>query len=129
MAPEEDNMKPSAESLRRGWYKQRQKLVRACALVLVVMGIGCRGETNRQIFQRYQRPFAEKRQQFTRIAQTLPPPGSVKGATAASLSPRPVYDAKGKSFNTEIVMYDQLLDPDIQSQGHNRLDLLLSGDL
>jgi hypothetical protein len=46
----------------------------------------------------------------------------------ASLSPKPVYGVKD-SGNTEIVMYDQLLNPDIKSEGHNRLDLILSGGL
>lgn len=48
-----------------------------------------------------------------------------------NLSPKPVYSAKNaESNNIEIVMYDQLLDPDIRSDGNNRrLDLLLAGNL
>jgi hypothetical protein len=102
--------------------------LRACLLALIVTCIGC-GETNREVFKRYEPQFAQKRQQFNQIAKTLPPSGSVKAAIVADLSPAPVYDAKSKSYNTEIVMYDQLLDPDIQSEDHSRLDLLLSGDL
>jgi len=99
-----------------------------CAVALVFTCLGCR-ETHRQLFKRYEDQFAAKRRQFQKVAQILPPAGSVQGTTAANLSPQPVYDAKGESYNTEIVMYDQLLDPDIQSQDHRRLDLLLSGDL
>ena len=124
-------MKTRPEFSRRRLFQERlmQKATRVCALALVVVCMGCRGETHRQLFKRYENQFAEKRQQFKNIAQMLPSPESLKGATAANLSPKPVYDAKSNSYNTEIMMYDQLLDPDIQSQDHNRLDLLLSGDL
>lgn len=97
--------------------------------ILMLLCIGCgRGETNRALFKRYESQFAAKRQQFNSIAQALPAPGSVQGNTVASLSPKPVYGVKD-SANTEIVMYDQLLNPDIKSEGHNRLDLILSGGL
>jgi len=96
--------------------------------ILLLLYIGCGGETNRALFKRYEGPFAAKRQQFNSIAQALPAPGSVQGNTVASLSPKPVYCVKD-STNTEIVMYDQLLNPDIRSEGHNRLDLILSGGL
>jgi hypothetical protein len=97
-------------------------------LALVLMYTGCGGETNRAVFKRYESQFAAKRQQFQSIAGSLPAPGSVRESNAASLSPKPVYDTRS-SRNTEIVMYDQLLNPDIKSEGHNRLDLLLAGDL
>ena len=116
----------------RGRLPQERLMQQAacvCALALVAMSMGCRGETARQLLKRYEDPFAEKRRQFKNIAQMLPPPGSLKGATAANLSPKPVYDANSKSYNTEIVMYDQLLDPDVESHGNDRLDLQLSGDL
>jgi hypothetical protein len=58
----------------------------------------------------------------------LPAPGSVQGNTAASLAPQPVYGVKDPD-NTEILMYDQALNPDIRSQGNERLDLILAGRL
>jgi hypothetical protein len=119
---------PAFSRQRLSQERLMQKAARVCTFALAVMCTGC-GETNRQLFKRYENQFAEKRQQFKQIAQMLPAPGSLKGATAANLSPPPVYNAKSNSYNTEIVMYDQLLDPDIESRGHNRLDLLLSGDL
>ena len=106
-----------------------QQALGACALILTLMYTGCAGETNRALFKRYESQFAARRQQFQSIAGMLPAPGSVRESSAASLSPKPVFDAKSNSRNTEIVMYDQLLNPDIKSEGHNRLDLLLSGDL
>jgi len=100
----------------------------ASAVSLAILMTGCAGESNRKLFQRYEAQFSAKREQFKKIAGILPPAGSVKEASSASLSPKPVYDAKNSaSNNTEIVMYDQLLDPDISSDGNNRrLDLLLS---
>ena len=97
-------------------------------IILAALCAGCR-PTNRQLFGRYQGSFAVKRIQFKNIAQVLPPPGSVNEITVADLSPKPIYDAKTKTYNTEIVMADQLLDPDIVTQGHDRFDLILGGDL
>jgi hypothetical protein len=60
----------------------------------------------------------------------LPAPGSVKENSPANLSPKPVYDSKNSgASNTEIAMYDQLLDPDTRPDGNRRLNLLLSGNL
>jgi hypothetical protein len=69
--------------------RRMQKAMRVCAFALVVMCMGCGGETHRQLFKRYENQFAEKRQQFKNIAQMLPPPESRKGATAANLSTMP----------------------------------------
>ena len=108
---------------------RRCRQARGASLPILMLLCGCGGgETNRALFKRYEGQFAAKRQQFNSIAQALPAPGSVQGNTVASLSPKPVYGVKD-SGNTEIVMFDQLLNPDIKSEGHNRLDLILSGGL
>jgi len=115
--------------LREGLTQSRMRL--ACAVSLAMLWSGCGGgETTRQVLQRYGPQFNERRQQFKNIAGSLPAPGGVQDASPVNLSPRPVYDEKHHSSNnTEIVMYDQLIDPDIRSEGHNRLDLILSGNL
>lgn len=103
--------------------------VRGASLPVLMVLCGCAGgETNRALFKRYEGQFASKRQQFQNIAHALPAPGSVQANTVANLSPKPVYGARD-SGNTEIVMYDQLLNPDVRSEGHNRFDLVLSGGL
>src|SRR5215469_16359989 len=108
---------------------RRGRQARGASLSILMLLCGCGGrETNRALFKRYEGQFAAKRQQFQSIAQALPAPGSVRENTAANLSPKPVYGVRD-SANTEIVMYDQLLNPDIKSEGHNRLDLILSGGL
>src|SRR5437588_12014936 len=97
------------------------KIWLACTVSLAMIWVACGGETNRKLFQRYEPQFNERRQQFKKIAAALPAPGSVTGPSSANLSPKPVYDEKNSgSSNTEIVMYDQLLDPDIRSQGNRR---------
>ena len=102
----------------------------ACGIAAAMTLVGCGGETVGHMLQRYAPQFNERRQQFQKIAAALPAPGSVTQASHASLSPKPVYDeAHESSNNTEIVMYDQLIDPDIKSEGHQRLDLLLHGNL
>ena len=109
--------------------KRCRQALGASLPILMLLCIGCgRDETNRALFKRYESQFAAKRQQFNSIAQALPEPGSVQGNTVASLSPKPVYGLND-SANTEIVMYDQLLNPYIKPEGHNRLDLILSGGL
>jgi hypothetical protein len=82
------------------------------------------------MFQRYEPQFNERRRQFKKVAGVLPAPGSVKETSPAALSPKPAYDSKNsESSNTEIVMYDQLLDPDNRSDDKSTLNLLLSGNL
>src|SRR5262249_50700553 len=105
-----------------------KKITGLSTLVLLVCCIGC-GPTNRHVLKGYEGPFNEKRQQFKKIAGLLPATGSAQGSAPANLSPKPLYNAKSDQYNTEILMYDQLQDPDIESQDHNRLDLLLSGNL
>jgi hypothetical protein len=105
-----------------------RKMTSVFLFAILGLCLGC-GQTNRQVFKHYASQFGEKRDQFKKIAAMLPASGSVSGNSTANLSPKPTYNAKTKTYNTEIVMYDQLLDPDIESQDHNRIDLLLSGDL
>src|SRR5947207_2294169 len=98
-----------------------------CAALALIACLGCNRETNRQLFERYNGQFAEKREQFKQIAQLIPPPSSVRPPASTSVSPKPVYNERDNgSNNTEILMFDQLLDPDIGFvPDHKRLDLLL----
>jgi len=106
-----------------------KKITGAILFALLTLGLSCGCESNRQVFKRYESQFADKRQQFKKIADSLPATGSANPSPATNLSPKPVYDPKSDTNNTEIVMFDQLQDPDIQSEDHNRLDLILSGNL
>ena len=70
--------------------------------------------------------YQAKREQFKKIAGLLPPKGSVRGNTPAkNLTPIPGHDLKQGIINTEIVMYEQLLDPDVKLRENDEVDLLL----
>lgn len=96
-------------------------LVGAVVLFLVMSG-----ESNQVIFDRYREKFAAKRQQFQAIAAKLPAVGSVrKNQGPGNLTPRPIYDPRSKTFNTSVVMAEQLRDPDVRLQTPEQFDLNL----
>src|SRR5262245_74717 len=65
--------------------------------------------------ERFGPAYQSKREQFKKLAGQLPAKGSVHGNTAATgLDPAPAYDLKRGVFNTDIVMFEQLLDPDVK---------------
>jgi len=79
-----------------------------------------------ELREKYGPRYEVKRQQLKTIAMSLPPQGSVKETTAApNLDPKPIYDVKQQSYNVEIAMYAQLLDPDVDLQATKDVDLLL----
>lgn len=108
-------------------------IIIAVALSLLVIGIGAgafllifSGETHQDVFDRFKEKFAAKRQQLKAIAAKLPPPGAVKkNQGPANLNPRPIYDPKSKSFNTSVLMVEQLRDPDLQLRTPEQFDLNL----
>jgi hypothetical protein len=82
--------------------------------------------TFEQARQEYGPKYAARREQLKKIAELLPAKGSVKGNTPAkSLDPLPVYDEKQESYNVEIAMHEQLLDPDVELGSKKEVDLLL----
>jgi len=108
---------------------KRSSAVIVGLIVFAVCLASC-GETARKVLQRYTPQLNEKRQEFQKISGLLPAPGSVKENSQATLSPKPVLNAKDTdSNNTEVVMADQLLDPDIKRKDNSNLDVFLSGNL
>lgn len=72
-----------------------------------------RGEAAGAVVAKYRPRFADVRAKLKRVADKLPPLGTV-GADAlpANLNPRPVYDVPRKEFNTAILMAEQCDNPD-----------------
>lgn len=96
---------------------------------LTLAVIGC-GPTNQNVIDQYKPHFETKRAQFKKIAGLLPAVGSVKKNSGhTQLEPKPHSDRVGKESNTEILMVEQLADPDILLRSPEEVDLLLSGDL
>jgi hypothetical protein len=86
------------------------------------------GETNQDVVNKYKPQLTQIRRDLTEVAQKIEATGGEK--TAAGLSPQPKYVERGaEGLNTDILMYEQALDPDINLKENKRLDLLLSNSL
>jgi hypothetical protein len=108
---------------------QLRRLILLILFVLPLAGCGG-GETNQQVIDRYKPQFAQKRTQWQTIARKLPAPGTtLPTPTPLKLDPKPLYDHDGGPYNTEIVMVEQLVDPDAELLKDGKFDLLLSGQL
>jgi hypothetical protein len=101
------------------------RLLRTLLILFIVVAWGC-GESSQDVINRNKDRFAAKRKEFQEIAALLRgQKADGAGVEPAAIEPKPIYDAKDKKFNTEIVMFEQLEDPD----GKPAFDLRLSGNL
>lgn len=81
-------------------------------LLILVAQFGC-GPKVSDVFKKYEGDFRKKREQFQSIANSLPPKGSVGAGMACSgLNPPILFNEKTKQYNTEMVMFENLQDPD-----------------
>ncbi|MBN1219858.1 MAG: hypothetical protein JXM69_13095 [Anaerolineae bacterium] len=97
-------------------------------LVVSVLLLTACGETNQDVINQYQPQYDQLRVKLQEIAPALPE--TTGEQAAASLNPPPHYVERSKeALNTDIVMYEQLLNPDVELRQNNQLDLLLSNDL
>jgi hypothetical protein len=95
----------------------------------LVMSVGC-GETNQQVIARYKPQLAPLRTKLSSLTAKLPPVGSVQQMTRpGAVSPPVAFASANQPGNTEILMYDQLVDPDVELETANKLDLHLSRHL
>jgi len=93
--------------------------------IFLLAQIAC-GPSISDVLKTYGPRFREKRAQFQSIAKTLPNPGGGDEARPCpAMSPAIVFDERGKRFNTEMVMSENLSDPDAAPN----FDLRLNGDL
>src|SRR5438067_5084678 len=86
-----------------------KSILRLSWLVVFVAQIGC-GPKVSDVLSKYEGDFKKKREQFQAIAHTLPPKAAEK--PCASMNPPIKFNENTKQYNTEILMYEQLLDPD-----------------
>jgi hypothetical protein len=86
---------------------------------------GC-GNSISTVLKKYKIPYQEKREQLKKISESLPPKGSIgNNLTCRELNPKIRFDEKAEDINTEMLMFEQLSDPDFEPEWN----LLLSGDL
>ena len=91
-------------------------------LILIIAQFGC-SPSNSDVIQKYQSNYQKKREQFKTIAKSLPESG---GETECSdVKPPIIFNEQNQKYNTEMIMFDQLSDPDAEPEA----DLRLNGDL
>ncbi len=100
-----------------------KKLFYPFLLLLLASPVAC-GPKVSDVLSKYGGDFQKKREQWNAIAQALPPVGSPETPCTA-LNPPLQFNEKTQQFNTEIVMFDQLADPD----GEPKFDFYFSGNL
>jgi hypothetical protein len=109
--------------------KQKMLVVVLVCVVSILSACGPGGPTNADVLKKYQAQYATFRSGLNAIAKSLPDYTGDQGPTTP-LSPTPVYkETSDGTANTDILMYEQLLDPDARLDDKTQLDLLLSSYL
>jgi hypothetical protein len=109
--------------------KQKIFAVSLLSLVLILSACGPSGPTNADVIKKFQAPYASLRTDLAAAAKSLPDYNGDQGP-ASPLNPAPVYKEKADgTANTDILMVEQLLDPDARLDDKTQLDLLLSSYL
>jgi hypothetical protein len=93
------------------------------ALVAAVCA-GC-GKSNQDVIQEYRPKIDAKREELRQLSQRLPPPSASLDKGRLKLDPLPVFDAKGRRYNTVFLGVEQLADADAKPE----YDLIVSGPL
>src|SRR5438034_7837114 len=78
-------------------------------LAMLTSQFGCGAKVS-AVLSKYEGDFKKKREQFQAIAHALPPKAAEK--PCAGMNPPIEFNENTKRYNTEILMYEQLLDPD-----------------
>ncbi len=102
-----------------------KKISYLLVLVIFVFQIGC-GPKVSEVFKKYEGDFKKKREQFQSIANSLPAHGGISTEkNCPAMSPAIEFNEKTKQFNTEMVMFEQLSDPDSKP----KMDIAPKGEL
>ncbi|MCB9891394.1 MAG: hypothetical protein H6833_07095 [Planctomycetes bacterium] len=83
------------------------------------------GPSNQDVFDEYRGRFEDMRAKWKRIHDHLPAAGRTSPANLIKVTPKPTFHEDGDGNDTEIVMLEQLVDPDARLA----FDLRLSDDL
>ncbi len=94
-------------------------------LIIFIFQIGC-GPNVSDVLKKYEGDFKKKREQFQSIAKSLPAKDSQHaGKSCVDMNPTIEFNEKTKQYNTEMVMFEQLSDPDTTA----KMDISPSSDL
>ncbi|MET0753377.1 MAG: hypothetical protein ABWZ66_08385 [Pyrinomonadaceae bacterium] len=95
------------------------------ALAALIFQIGC-GPKVSDVFKKYEGEFKKKREQFQSIAGALPEKGGANAEkNCPNMNPAIEFNEKTRQFNTEMVMFEQLSDPDAKP----KMDILPKSEL
>jgi hypothetical protein len=109
--------------------KQKIFAVVMVCLVVILPACGPGGPTNADVIKKYQAQYAALRADLAAASKSFPDYNGEQ-APASPLSPAPVYkESADNSVNTDILMAEHLLDPDVRLDDKTQLDLLLSSYL
>lgn len=109
--------------------KQKIFAVVLLLLVLSLSACGPSGPTTADVLKKIQPQYAALRADLAAAANALPEYNGDQGP-ASPLNPAPVYKSKPDgTVNTDIFMYEQLLDPDTRLDDKTQLNLALASYL
>jgi len=99
-------------------------------LISLILLTSC-APTRAQVLEEYTEPFAQKRKQLHTIAENLPTVGSVtENSRCAAMTPALIMrnNSPDFEFTGAMLMYKQLLDPDIDLYNQVEFDVGMGGD-
>lgn len=99
-----------------------KRTLRLSLLVILISQLGCGAKVS-DVLKKYEGDFKKKREQLQTIARGLPPKATEK--PCAGLNPPLQFNENTKQYNAEMLMSEQLADPDVTPA----FDLRLNGDL
>jgi len=103
--------------------------MRTATVLTVVVCLAACGKTNREAINELKPAYLPLRSKLTKLAASLPPAGSVKRTAPTALEPPISFSERPQAGNLNALMFDQLVDPDIDMDEQHRFDLGFSGDL
>jgi hypothetical protein len=106
--------------------------IKPLTLLTILIVLTACAPTRAQVIEEYAEPFTHKRDQLIAIAQSLPPVGSVtENSYCDSLDPPLIMKDKypDQEYTAAMLMYEQLLDPDIDLYEQMGFDVSIGADL
>jgi hypothetical protein len=100
-----------------------KKIITSIIIFTMLILLSACSSTVAQVIEEYKEPFAQKREQLVTIAESLPPVGSiVENSYCENLNPALILkdDSSGKELTSAILMYDQVLNPDLDRSSLSR---------
>ncbi len=97
--------------------------------LVTIFLVGCQQATNSEVIEQFAPPYRELRQELAEIANNLPAATNVT-PVSGPYAPLPQYvEGTEEVSNTDFLMVDQMLNPDVDPYEVGQLDFLMSNHL